>query len=314
MVAIPTETVYGLAANALDAVAVGKIFLAKGRPQDNPLIVHIADLSWVEKLVKVIPPMAQKLFDAFWPGPLTVVLPCSALIPSVVTAGLDTVAIRMPANKIALAIIKEAGFPLAAPSANLSGSPSPTSAAHCIADLMGKVSAIVDGGTCTVGVESTVITLATEKPTLLRPGGITLEQLEAIIGEVVVDKSITKQIPVGQKVHSPGMKYKHYAPKAKVIIIKGETADVVRYINANADKDSAVLCFEGEQDLFPFKSLSYGTKDNATSQAKNLFGALRESDKLDVKKIYARCPSMNGVGLAVYNRLLRAAGFEVIAV
>jgi L-threonylcarbamoyladenylate synthase len=312
LVAIPTETVYGLAANALDCDAVNKIFVAKGRPQDNPLIVHISDISWVGKLVKEVPPTAQKLFDAFWPGPLTVILPCSDIVPKVVTAGLDTVAIRMPSHKIALEIIKQAGFPLAAPSANISGSPSPTTAKHCFADLDGKIKAIVDGGICKVGVESTVISIASEKPTLLRPGGITLEQLQAVLGEVVVDKSITSQIPLHQKVHSPGIKYKHYAPKAKVVVVKGEILDVVHYINENADKDCAVLCFEGEEKLFNLPCLSYGAKNDAAAQAKYLFWALRESDKLNVKTIYARCPEISGIGLAVYNRLLRAAAFEVI--
>ena len=209
LVAIPTETVYGLAANALDPQAVNAIFKAKGRPNDNPLIVHIADLSALPDVVSVVPEKARVLMERFWPGPLTIVLPRKPQIPNETTAGLDTVAVRMPSHPVAQAIIRESGLPIAAPSANLSGLPSPTTAEHCVRDLTGKVSAIVDGGPCNFGVESTVITLAGDHPRLLRPGAVTLEQLEAAIGAVEVDHAVTGQLEEGQVAASPGMKYKH---------------------------------------------------------------------------------------------------------
>ena len=211
LVAIPTETVYGLAANALDPEAVNNIFKAKGRPNDNPLIVHIADLSALPDVVSEVPEKARVLMERFWPGPLTIVLPRNPQIPDETTAGLDTVAVRMPSHPVAQAIIRASGLPIAAPSANLSGLPSPTTAEHCIRDLTGKVSAIVDGGPCNFGVESTVITLAGERPRLLRPGAVTLEQLEAAIGSVEVDHAVTGQLQEGQVAASPGMKYKHYS-------------------------------------------------------------------------------------------------------
>ena len=221
LIGIPTETVYGLAANALDGQAVAKIFQAKGRPQDNPLIVHIAAFSQLYPLVGEVPTQAIRLARAYWPGPLTMILPKSPAIPEEVSAGLDTVAVRMPSHPLARAIIQAAGVPLAAPSANLSGSPSPTTAQHVLADMAGRIQAVVDGGPCSVGVESTVVTLASPCPRLLRPGGITPEQLRAVLGKVEIDRAVEEQLAVGEKAASPGMKYKHYAPKAHVVILRG---------------------------------------------------------------------------------------------
>ena len=222
LVAIPTETVYGLAANALDGNAVKNIFVAKGRPQDNPLIVHIAEIDEILPLVKNFDERARALAEAYWPGPLTMILPKSDIIPNEVCAGLDTVAIRMPSHPIAHEIIKKCGFPLAAPSANTSGKPSPTTAAHVMNDMDGKIAAVVDGGSCSVGVESTVVTLACPVPRVLRPGGVTPDQLRAVLGEVEIDKAVFKALESGEKVLSPGMKYKHYSPNAHVIIVKGD--------------------------------------------------------------------------------------------
>lgn len=311
--AIPTETVYGLAANALDGNAVSKIFKAKGRPQDNPLIVHICELSGWYPLVKDIPEAALKLAEAFWPGPLTVILPKSDIIPAEVSAGLSTVAVRMPSHPIARALIRAAGLPLAAPSANVSGSPSPTSAKHVLNDLNGKIDAVIDGGVCTVGVESTVISLADKTPCLLRPGGITPEQLKAVLGKIDIDPAVFSSLGTGEKPSSPGMKYKHYAPKARVIILKGSLEAFINFVKANASESAAVLCFDGEDRMMPVPAVSYGRENAPAEQAQKLFDALRAVDEIPgTDKVYARCPIASGLGLAVYNRLLRAASFEVI--
>ena len=221
VVGMPTETVYGLAANALNGEAVKKIFLAKGRPQDNPLIVHIADFEQIYDLCPAVPPQAKQLADAFWPGPLTMIVPKGDCIPDEVSCGLDTVGIRLPSHPMARALIRESGVPLAAPSANTSGRPSTTTAAHVMHDMDGKIAAVLDGGACGVGVESTVITLALERPRLLRPGGITLEQLRSVLGEVDVDRALYEKIGDDVKVSAPGMKYRHYAPKAPVTVVRG---------------------------------------------------------------------------------------------
>lgn len=310
--AIPTETVYGLAADALNGEAVSRIFAAKGRPQDNPLIVHIAELPSLYPLVSAVPESAKALAAAFWPGPLTMVLPKSELIPPEVSAGLDTVAVRFPSHPVAQAVIKASGCPLAAPSANLSGSPSPTTAAHVAADLDGRIEAILDGGSCGVGVESTVISLAGERPRLLRPGGVTLEQLRQVLGNVEMDPAVLNPLPEGTKAASPGMKYKHYAPKAKVIILKGDFEQYREYVNAHAQAGTAAMCFDGEETELHVPCVPYGGREDDEEQAQALFGALRELDAIGAKTVYARCPRSDGVGLAVYNRLLRAAGFEVL--
>lgn len=310
LVAIPTETVYGLAADALNPEAVKNIFIAKGRPQDNPLIVHVSSLEEIPPLVDEVDPRLYKLAEKFWPGPLTIILKKSSLIPDEVSAGLDTVAIRMPSHPIANKIIKESGVPLAAPSANASGRPSPTRASHVLEDIDGKIDAIVDGGSCSVGVESTVITLATEIPTLLRPGGVTPEELSEVLGEIEISHAVFEKLNEGEKVQSPGMKYKHYAPKAQVTIVKGSFENYCKFVKAQKEETCAV-CFEGEGKNFD-KYIEYGSADNSLAQAQHIFDALREVDAMGCKTAFVRCPVTTGVGLAVYNRLLRSAAFREI--
>ncbi len=314
LVAIPTETVYGLAANALNEAAVQKIFAAKGRPSDNPLIVHISEIDEIYNLVSEFPSKAQKLADAFWPGPLTMILKKSRVIPNIISGGLDSVAIRFPANSVARKIIKDSGCPLAAPSANLSGSPSPTKTAHVIADLFGKIDAIVDAGTCNVGVESTVISLCTDNPKILRPGAVTLEQLRNVLGDVEIDVAVLSKLDENSKPLSPGMKYKHYAPKAKVIILNGSREKYINYVNSHASNNVAALCYDEDvKDLKTSASITFGRENDLKSQAEMLFDALREIDKMsNIDVVYSRCPAKEGIGLAVYNRLIRAAGFNII--
>lgn len=309
VVGIPTETVYGLAANAFDEKAVAKIFRAKGRPQDNPLIVHIAEFGEIGELVSDIPETAKKLADAFCPGPLTVILPKSDKIPDAVSAGLSSVAIRMPSHPVARAVIRKARVPLAAPSANLSGSPSPTNAKYVFDDMQGRIPLILDGGSSQVGVESTVITLCGDVPRVLRPGGVTVEQLCTVLGEVEVDDAVLHQLKAGETAASPGMKYKHYAPRAEITIVRG-TIEQFRDFVASKEQDAFVLCFAGEEIYFPH-TVTYGAAENDSEQANRLFDALRELDEQGAKTVYARCPSLDGVGLAVYNRLIRAAGFHL---
>lgn len=311
LVAMPTETVYGLAANTFDEEAIKKIFVAKGRPQDNPLIVHISDREMLKKVVASVPKSAEKLIERFWPGPLTMVLPRSKNVPEVVSAGLDTVAVRMPSNPVARELIRVSGLPLAAPSANLSGSPSPTTAEHVLADLDGRIDAVIMSGRSDVGVESTVVTLATNPPRLLRPGGVTFEQLKEILPDIVIDKAVLSEPEKDKPVASPGMKYKHYSPKAKVVMLEGSLEKFCDYVNQNAAEGVEALMFSGEQGVnVPIRY--FGNKDDAPSQAAVLFDALRSLDQSGCKICYARVPEKSGVGLAVYNRLVRAAGFEVI--
>ncbi len=312
LVGIPTETVYGLAANALDNEAVSRIFVAKGRPQDNPLIVHIADVDVLPTLVTFIPEKAKQLAQAFWPGPLTMIFPKSAVIPPAVSAGLSTVAVRMPSHPIAQELIRRSGCSLAAPSANRSGSPSPTTAKRVMEDMDGRISAVVDGGPCEVGVESTVIDMTQDPPRLLRPGGVTLEMLRETIGEVAIDPAVTSELQEGQVASSPGMKYKHYAPKASVTILVGSQEAYVSFVNAHAAEDICALCFDEDLPLLHIKTISYGSRCDENEQAARLFDCLRQLDECGAQRVYAACPSTNGIGLAVYNRLLRAAGFEVI--
>ena len=309
VVGIPTETVYGLAADALNPEAVKKIYKAKGRPVENPLIVHICDFSDIVRLnlVTKIPDTAKKLADAFWPGPLTMIMPKSDLIPDETSGGHSTVAVRCPSHPVARAIIRAAGVPLAAPSANVSGRPSPSSAKYVFEDMNGKIDMIVDGGQSEVGVESTVVTLAQKPARLLRPGGITAEQLKSVLGEVVIDDAVLHMLKSGEKAASPGMKYKHYAPKADVTIVKGSFDAFRRFV---AEKgDCFVLCFEGEEKYFK-NYVTYGRADDPSSQAIRLFDALRELDEKGAKTVYARDPGTSGVDLAVYNRLIRAAAFK----
>ena len=312
VVAIPTETVYGLAANAFDSDAVVKIFKAKGRPQDNPLIVHIAEFSALKSIAKEIPEIALKCAEKFWPGPFTMVLKKTDKIGDCISPKLDTVAVRMPENKVALEIIKKSGLPLAAPSANTSGSPSPTTAQHVEKDLNGKIDAIVYSGECAVGVESTVVSFAANPPRLLRPGAVTLEQLREIIPDIVIDKAILSQPEKGQKVASPGMKYKHYAPKTETFLVEGESAEFAEFVNSK--KGAAAICFKEDLEKIKVPCLCYGDEKNEATLAHSVFSALREIDQMNVKEVYIHAPSKTGIGLAVYNRLIRAAGFKVICV
>ena len=308
LVAFPTETVYGLGADALNEEAVKSIYVAKGRPSDNPLIVHIAEKEDIVALVDAVPPKAQALMDAFFPAPLTIILKKSDKVPSVTSGGLDTVAVRMPQDETARALIKAAGVPVAAPSANTSGLPSPTKAQYVIDDMMGRVDAIIDGGDCAFGVESTVITLATDVPTILRPGAITKEMLEAVIGEVAVADAVLHELAAGETAASPGMKYKHYAPKAKVVLVDGDKAAYEAFVNTR--QNAWALCFEGDNVTIP--RVTYGAEGDDLSQARALFDALRQLDAQGAEKVYARVPEKTGVGMAVYNRLIRAAAFHVI--
>lgn len=313
LVGLPTETVYGLGANAFDEEAVKSVFVAKGRPGDNPLIVHISEFKEIYNLVREVPDNAKKLAEKYWPGPLTIILPKSDKIPDAVSAGLDTVAVRLPSHPIMREIIRESGVPIAAPSANLSGSPSPTNAQCVLDDMNGRIPMIVDGGDCQVGVESTVITFATDVPRLLRPGGVTPEQIEEVVGEIHIDKAVLSQIGKDEKVSSPGMKYKHYAPKTKIIIVKGADEKYFDFLEKQSGKIGA-MCFEEDMDKIKIPCVAYGKKDDSLSQAQRLFDALRETDKMGVDTVYAHCPEEKGVGLAVMNRLLRSAGFEIIEV
>ena len=315
LVGIPTESVYGLGADALNGTAVAKIFKAKGRPMDNPLIVHIAEFGDIEKfgLTCEIPEKAKILAKRFMPGPLTIIMKKSDIIPHEVSAGLDTVAIRCPSHPVARAIIRAADTPLAAPSANISGSPSPTTAAHVMNDMNEKIDAIIDGGASEVGVESTVITLAGEVPCLLRPGGITLEQLRDAIGEVELNSAVLDKLDENQKAASPGMKYKHYSPKARVILLKGSDGEYIDYVNSRADGRTAALCCDEDIAQLKVKAFSLGRRNDYAQQAHRLFDLLREVDEGGgIDTAYSRLPSCDGVGMALYNRLIRAAGYEVI--
>ena len=312
LVAMPTETVYGLAADAFNGEAVRKIFAAKGRPMDNPLIVHIGKFEEIYDLVSEVPEKAKALADAYWPGPLTMILPKSDRVPDEVTTGLPTVAVRMPSHPAANALIELSGCPLAAPSANSSGLPSPTTAQHVRDDMDGKIDAIVDGGECAYGIESTVVTLATEVPKLLRPGGITHKQLEDVLGHVEIDKAVLAQLEEGVKPASPGMKYKHYSPEADVFIVSGTLPSFKYFIDSVKTDGDMALCFNGEEKDIPLPCLPFGNEGNSLEQAHLLFADLRRFDELKAKRVFVRSPSKEGVGLGVYNRLLRAAAFKII--
>lgn len=321
LVAFPTETVYGLGANALDARAVDKIYEAKGRPGDNPLIVHIADFDDVKLLVKELAGTAEKLMEAFWPGPLTLILKKSSIVPDRTTGGLNTVAVRMPDNPIALALIRESKLPIAAPSANRSGRPSPTEARHVAEDLMGRIPMILDGGPCSVGVESTVLDITGEIPNILRPGGITPKMLERVLGRVNIDAAVLKPIEKGSRIKSPGMKYTHYAPKASVVIVKGRLDDIARKIGELAFEEAergnrvGILATEETADCYvKGQVICLGSRKKPETLAVNLFSALRKFDELGVDIVFAEWVEEKDEGLAVMNRMLRAAGFRVIEV
>ena len=313
LVAIPTETVYGLGANGLDEQAVARIFEAKGRPQDNPLILHISGPEEIERYCHHIPQSAYDLAEAFWPGPLTMVLPAKSIVPLRTTGGLSTVALRCPGHEAALAVIKAAGVPIAAPSANLSGKPSTTTAEHVLHDHDGKLPLILDGGACRVGVESTIVDLTGQRPRLLRPGGIGPEELLRVLGALDVDKAVTDEISNDTVVHAPGMKYRHYAPQEPVVIVSGSTEAASKYIHRHFEPGDRVLCFEEELALYAdCHPLSYGSEEDVATLSAGLFAALRELDDPAVHQVYARCPVGGGIAYAVQNRLKKAAAFHIV--
>ena len=312
VVAIPTETVYGLAASALNEEAVKRIFAAKGRPSDNPLIVHICDLGQLPLLWRDVPRRALKLAQAFWPGPLTMVLPKTDTVPACVSAGLDTVGVRMPSHEQALAVIRAAGVPLAAPSANASGRPSPTESQHVLEDMDGKIDAVLDGGPCLVGVESTVLDLTGERPRILRPGAITLEMIEQALGQTDVDDAVFRPAAEGETPRAPGMKYRHYAPKAPVIVYEGAPDRTASEICGCLQPGDGVLGFDDCRLAFSScpDIVCYGKSYDSLQQSRELFSALRFFDSLPCKRILAQGCRPYGVGAAVRNRLCKAAGFH----
>ena len=313
LVALPTETVYGLGANGLDENAVAKIFEAKGRPQDNPLILHIADASQMADICHSIPKEAYLLAEKFWPGPLTMVLPAKEIVPKRTTGGLSTVAVRCPDHAATREIIKRAGVPIAAPSANISGKPSTTTAGHVWDDHNGKLPLIIDGGPCRVGVESTIVDLTDSRPRLLRPGGITPEQLLEVLGDLVVDKAVTAQIDKDAVVKAPGMKYRHYAPSCPLVIVTGSSEKAAKYIRSHFAEGNRVLCFTEELPLYEgCDPLAYGSEADTSTLSAGLFAALRVLDDPAVTKVYARCPEGGGIAYAVQNRLKKAAAFQII--
>ena len=315
LVALPTETVYGLGADGLNPQAVAKIFAAKGRPQDNPLILHIADMEQIACLCRDVPESAYLLAEKFWPGPLTMVLPARDIVAKCTTAGLPTVAVRCPDSAITRQIIRLAGVPVAAPSANISGKPSTTTARHVLDDHNGKLPLIVDGGPCRVGVESTIVDLTEDRPRLLRPGGITPEQLTEVLGDLAIDKAVTAQIDKDAVVKAPGMKYRHYAPQAQVVIVAGSREKAAAYIHDRWVAGDRVLCFREELPLYKdCCPLAYGSEADAATLSAGLFAALRELDDPAVTKVYARCPEGGGIAYAVQNRLKKAAAFQIVNV
>ena len=309
LVAFPTETVYGLGADGLNSLAVKKIYEAKGRPSDNPLILHIASMEDIEPIA-YLNENAIKLAAAFWPGALTMVLPKKSNVPSCVTGGLDTVAVRMPSNEIAISFIKEAGVPIAAPSANISGKPSPTTFEGVTENMNGRVEMIIDGGNCDIGIESTVIDLTGDVPTVLRPGGITLDMLCEILPETVMDKGLYTPPEEGSVPKCPGMKYKHYSPDAQVIVFEtGMENKVPEYIEKFKNKKTAVYCKNGES--YPCENIKFWG-ENAFDMAKNLFEDLRCFDIEGVEVILCIAPEMSCMGQSVRNRLYKSAGYNIV--
>jgi L-threonylcarbamoyladenylate synthase len=320
LVAFPTETVYGLGANALDEEAVKKIFIAKGRPQDNPLIVHVAEFN-IEPLVKNIPEVAVKLMTRFWPGPLTIILEKSALIPDATSAGLSSVGIRMPSNIIARELILAAGVPIAAPSANVSGRPSPTEASRCVEDLSGRIDFILGGGSCQVGLESTIVDCTSEPPCVLRPGGITLDMLKDVEPSIYIDPAVMKKIEGDFKPKAPGMKYRHYAPKAPMKIVQGDLKKTIEKINEivqnyiDENKKVGILAVdESAKHYSKGMVISLGSRNNLENIGKNLFEALRCFDDANVDIILSEAFEEAGMGTAVMNRLKKSAGYDIIQV
>ncbi|MGN0135675.1 L-threonylcarbamoyladenylate synthase [Anaerotignum sp.] len=319
LVAFPTETVYGLGGNGLDGSACEKIYLAKGRPSDNPLILHISEFEELNAIVREISPAAKKLMDAFWPGPLTMVFPKADIVPAKATGGLDTVAVRFPSHPVARAIIRAAGLPIAAPSANSSGKPSPTRASHVEYDLNGKIDMIVDGGAAEWGLESTIVDVSGDVPMILRPGAVTKEMMEEVVGTVEIDPTILSKPAADLKPKAPGMKYTHYSPKAEVVLVKGERQAVADEINRLAavdmscGKKTGVMATEETKDLYQADViLSLGSRENLEEIGANLFKLLRKFDFLGAEKVYSEVFSEEGEGMAIMNRLNKAAGYQII--
>lgn len=312
VVAFPTETVYGLGANALSDKAIAKIYEAKGRPSDNPLIVHISNKNQLNKLVKNIPDTAQKLIDTFWPGPLTIIFESNGAVSEKVTAGLETVAIRMPDHPVALALIEASAVPLAAPSANLSGKPSPTKAEHVLHDLNGRIAGVLDGGATGVGLESTVLDCTGTPPMILRPGGVTKEELEAVIGAVAVDKALLQK---DQAPKAPGMKYTHYAPKAPLVIVDGSKTFIQSLIDEQRISGKTVGMLTTEENKENYQAdliVTCGYREDLKTVAHHLYDSLRTFDEEKVDIIYSESFPQTGVGEAVMNRLTKAAGGQII--
>ncbi len=312
VVALPTETVYGLFADATRREATDRIFLAKGRPQDNPLIVHISDMNMLKSIADDIPREAFRLADEFWPGPLTMILKKKDVICDKVTAGLDTVGIRMSSDPVLMEVIRKSAKPLRGPSANRSGRPSPTDANTVLSDMDGRIPLILDGGECRIGVESTVVSLVSPQPVLFRPGYITSRQISRVLGkEVILSKGITEELSSDDKVLSPGLKHRHYAPAAEVTIVNGPFE---KYKCLVEGEGAVALCFDEYAPFLMCKTVCYGKKDDPRDQASKLFSALRTLDEIGADKVYAMMPDTEGIGLAIYNRLLRAAAFRVVNV
>lgn len=321
LVAIPTETVYGLGANALDESASRKIYEAKGRPSDNPLIVHISCMDELPALVKEIPEAGRKLAEKYWPGPLTMIFPKKEIVPSGTTGGLDTVAIRMPSDPVANRLIKLAGVPIAAPSANTSGRPSPTKGEHVAEDMNGKIEMIIDSGEVGIGVESTIVDVSGDVPMLLRPGAITMEMLCETLGEVEIDPAIFGPMSADMKPKAPGMKYRHYAPQAEMTLVEGEMENVVEFINREAKlaleegKKVGIICTEESRERYTCGILEViGSRENEETVAHNLFAVLRAFDDQKVDRIFSESFSKDRLGQAIMNRLCKAAGYRIVTV
>lgn len=321
LVAFPTETVYGLGGNALDPNASKKIYAAKGRPSDNPLIVHVADRETIYQLTASVTEITTKLMDAFWPGPLTLILKKSKIVPYETTGGLDTVAIRFPNHPTALSLIKEACVPVAAPSANTSGRPSPTLAKHVIEDLSDKIDMIIDDGPVGIGVESTIIDVTEEVPVILRPGYITKEMVEKVIGNVKIDHAVNNQVKEGEHPKAPGMKYRHYAPKASLTLVEGELDTVIGTINSlaaiemNNGKKVGIICTEETKNRYKAGAVkSIGSRTSQESIAHNLYALLRDFDQEGVDEIFSESFQERQLGMAIMNRLTKAAGHKILYV
>ena len=321
LVAFPTETVYGLGADALNEEAAAKIYAAKGRPSDNPLIAHIADLEMLKPLVEEIPPVAEKLMDAFWPGPMTLIFNKSNLVPKGTTGGLDTVAVRYPNHPIAQALIKAAGVSIAAPSANLSGKPSPTLGEHVIDDMDGRIDMIIDGGMVGMGLESTIIDVTVNPPMILRPGFITYEMVKEIVPDATEDRTIFTKPTKEFKPKAPGMKYRHYAPKANLTIVSGEAGAVIERINALTQEHQqkgekvGIICTDESRSQYVGDVIkSTGSRQDEDSIAQHLYAILRDFDDMDVDVIFSESFATPRIGHAIMNRLLKAAGHQVIEV